>query len=199
MKLPLIFVQDPNALKNWLMACGSDAKVLYDLDNLDTRFNPAEVIILVQLSERATLAQIEKLIDQKFEVLLFSNEPSNTEGLNYFKSGIKGYLNTFATPERIKQALMTIDAGSIWLGQNVMNAMIGDLVKRHENSSGWQTSLTERELQVVNIVLDGKSNKEIAEQLDITERTVKSHLHNVFEKLQVSDRLALALKIKNWR
>ena len=198
MKRPLIFVQDPNALKNWLIACGSDSKILYDLENLHERFNPADVTLLIQLSERATHSQITKLTEQKFDILLFSDEPTNTEGLSFFKTGIKGYLNTFATPDRIKQALTTIEAGSIWLGQTIMNAMIGDLTKQNSSNNDWQKLLTERELQVVNLVLETNSNKDIATQLEITERTVKSHMHNVFEKFEVSDRLALALKIKNW-
>ncbi|GKT12801.1 MAG: hypothetical protein ISEC1_P1782 [Thiomicrorhabdus sp.] len=197
MKRPLIFVQDPNALKNWLLACGSDSKILYDLENIKERFDPSEVILLVQLSERVSENKIAALSEQQFDILLFSNEPSNTEGLNLFKTGIKGYLNTFATSERIKQALITVDAGSIWLGQTIMNAMIGDLSKQKSPNSDWEKVLTDRELQVVNLVLESKSNREIAQELDITERTVKSHMHNVFEKLEVSDRLALALKIKN--
>lgn len=198
MKRPLIFVQDPNALKNWLAACGSDSKVLYDLEDLKQRFNPSEVILLIQLSDRATLTHITKLTEQQFDVLLFSDEPSNIEGLSFFKTGIKGYLNTFATVDRIKQALTTVDAGSIWLGQTIMNAMIGDLTKGAQKNEDWKKQLTEREQEVVDLVLETKSNREIAEQLEITERTVKSHMHNVFEKLQVSDRLALAIKIKNW-
>lgn len=198
MKRPLIFVQDPNALKNWLAACGSDAKVLYDLQDLTQRFDPAEVILLIQLSDRATQSQVTELVERGFDTLLFSDEPNNSEGLNFFKVGVKGYLNTYATVARIQQALNTISEGSIWLGQSVMNAMIQNLSKANKENDGWKALLTDRELEVANLVLETKTNKEIAAQLDITERTVKSHMHNIFEKFEVSDRLALALKIKNW-
>ncbi|NPA71393.1 MAG: response regulator transcription factor [Gammaproteobacteria bacterium] len=198
MKRPLIFVQDPNALKNWLIACGSDAKVLYDLEAIDTRFTPSDCILLIQISKQSGIKEVSQLATAGFDILLFSDEPSNTEGLQVFKAGIKGYLNTFATPERIEQALATIASGSIWLGVNVMQAMIDSVIQKSIPSDAWKVRLTNREQQVAMLVLETQSNKEIAKSLDITERTVKSHMHNIFEKLNVSDRLAMALKIKNW-
>ncbi|NPA73016.1 MAG: hypothetical protein GXO35_09345 [Gammaproteobacteria bacterium] len=198
MKRPLIFVQDPNALKNWLTACGSDAKVLYDLDALDTRFKAEDCTLLIQISDHADLTLIAELAAKGFDILLFSDEPSDAEGLEVFKTGIKGYLNTFANPERIEQALATIASGSIWLGMNIMQAMIDAVIQKSIPNDAWKALLTNREQQVAMLVLETKSNKEIAKQLEITERTVKSHMHNIFEKLEVSDRLAMALKIKNW-
>ncbi len=197
MKRPLIFVQDPNALKNWLTACGTDSKILYDLAELEQRFNPSEYIVLIQLSDLAKIEQVKNIVQQQFDVLLFCNEPSTTEGLELFQLGIKGYLNTFATVERITQALTTIAAGSIWLGPDILQAMIQSVTQDKQIDESWKTLLTERELQVVNLVLQSKSNREIAEKLFITERTVKAHMRNMFEKFDVSDRLALVLKIKN--
>ena len=198
MKRPLIFVQDPNALKNWLTACGTDAKILYDLTDLSSRYDTQSHLILIQISANSTLEQITELA-KEFDVIAFANEPNNSEGLQLFQQGIKGYLNTFANVERIEQALVTIRAGSIWLGQNVMQAMIQSLINENQSKDGWKNLLTEREQEVTTLVLEAQSNKDIAKKLEITERTVKAHLHNVFEKLEVSDRLALVLKIKNWQ
>lgn len=198
MKRPLIFINSPNALKNWLTACGSDAKILYDLETLSQEFSYSDVILLIHLSSNMNPEKISLLCQQGFDVLAFSDRPSTTEGIELFKKGIKGYLNTHATADRIQQALTTINSGSIWLGSEIMQAMIGQVGQSPIKSSDWKKELTPREIQVVEQVLNKKSNQEIAETLSITERTVKSHLHNVFEKLQVSDRLALALKIHNW-
>jgi len=197
MKRPLIFVQDPNALKNWLTACGTDAKILYDLTDLSSRYDTQSHLILIQISANSTIAQITELA-KDFDVIAFANEPNNLEGLQLFQQGIKGYLNTFASVERIEQALVTIRAGSIWLGQNVMQAMIQSLINENQSKEGWKDLLTEREQEATALVLEAQSNKDIAQKLEITERTVKAHLHNVFEKLEVTDRLALVLKIKNW-
>jgi len=198
MKRPLIFVQDPNALKNWLTACGTDAKILYDLTDLSSRYEAKSHLILIQISANSTIEQITELA-KEFDVVAFANEPNNLEGVQLFQQGIKGYVNTFASVERIEQALVTIRAGSVWLGQNVMQAMIQSLMNDNQPKEGWKDLLTEREQEATALVLEGQSNKDIAEKLEITQRTVKAHLHNVFEKLEVTDRLALVLKIKNWQ
>lgn len=197
MKHPLIFVQDPNALKNWLTACGTEAKVLYELSNLAERYNAQEHTLLVQISNHSTVEQIID-IAKEFDIIAFANEPNDHEGLQLFQNGVKGYVNTFSTVERIQQVLMTINSGSIWLGQSVMQTMIQSLVNETLPNEGWKDRLTEREQQVAGLILESQTNKEIAATLEITERTVKAHVHNIFEKLGVSDRLALVLKIKNW-
>jgi len=198
MKRPLIFMQTPNALKNWLSACGSDAKIIYELDTLHNTYSPSKVILLLQLSKVINQEQISTLCQQGFDILAFSDKPTTEEGLKLFKIGVKGYLNTYATTARIQQALATINSGNVWLGATIMQAMIGEIGQSSIKNSDWKKLLTSRENQVVEQVLNKKSNQEIADTLSITERTVKSHLRNVFEKLKVSDRLALALKVHNW-
>lgn len=198
MKRPLIFVQDPNALKNWLTACGTDSKILYDLESLEERFTANECVVLIQLSDLSKIEQVNKIVEHQFDVLLFSNEPTKDEGLALFQYGIKGYLNTFATVERIEQALTTISAGSIWLGPEILQSMIQSVTSAQKLDDHWKEVVTDREQQVALLVLESKSNKEIATQLDITERTVKAHMHNMFQKFEVSDRLSLVLKIKNY-
>ncbi len=198
MKNPLIYVQDPNALKNWLSACSANAKVLYDLNNLETKYNPQEFILLVQVTAESSMDQLIELANT-FDIIVTSNTPSDEEGLKAFKNGIKGYINTFSTVERIQQALATVQSGNVWLGQNIMQLMIQSLQAPPKENDGWKELLTERERETAELVLESKSNKVIAYELDITERTVKAHLRNIFEKLEVTDRLGLALKIKNWQ
>ena len=197
MKSPLLFVQDPNALKNWLTACGTSSKGLYDLVGLAKNYNQNSYILLIQISENSTIEQIIDLA-QHFDIIAFSNNPNDLEGVKLFQNGIKGYVNTFATVERIKQVLSTVNAGSIWLGQSVMQAMIGAVAIQNHTQDSWKERLTDREIQTTELVLQSKTNKIIANELNITERTVKAHLHNTFEKFNVTDRLALVLKIKNW-
>lgn len=200
MKQPIIFVQDPNALKNWLRACGTHAKVIYGLDNLASRFEPQNTILLCQLANKSIAKQLI-LLAKDFDVIAFANKTNDFEGLQLFQAGVKGYLNTFATQERIEQALQTVAAGNVWLGQSVMQALIQSVsIEPSQNSKDdWKNLVTEREQQTIEQVLLGKNNKQIAEELNITQRTVKSHLHNVFEKLEVTDRLALVLKINHWQ
>lgn len=197
MKQALIYVQDPNALKNWLAACGTKAKVLYDLDDLQNRFASSDNVLLIQITDSSSIEKIAEL-SQHFDTIATSNEPTDTEGLYLFQSGVKGYINTFSSVERIQQAVETVKSGNVWLGQSIMRFMINALQPEKNQRERWKEQLTAREQDTAEKVLEGKTNKEIAIALNITERTVKSHLHNIFEKLHVKDRLSLVLAIKNW-
>jgi two-component system nitrate/nitrite response regulator NarL len=67
-----------------------------------------------------------------------------------------------------------------------------DLRKQSGDAGAAATALTHRERQIVGLVSEGLSNKQIGRRLNVTDGTVKVHLHNIFEKLQVSNRTALA-------
>ena len=198
MKKPLIYVQEPNALKNWLSACNADATVLYNLDDLESQYNPQNHILLVQITANSSVEQIIALTSI-YDTIACVNEPNDREGLFLFQNGIKGYINTFATIERIQQAVDAVQNGNVWLGQSIMQIMIQTLSPKDVKNDQWKELLTQRELQTTELVLQSKTNKEIAKELSITERTVKAHLHNIFEKFAVNDRLSLVLKIKNWQ
>ena len=103
------------------------------------------------------------------------------------------------------QLLMVVSNQGIWVGQELLAKVIGGtfrtLTQRTEYSSHAQGNhlalLTERERGVALAVARGATNKEVARQLDITERTVKAHLSAIFRKLSVRDRLQLMLKLSS--
>lgn len=200
MKQLQLYVQDPQALKNWSQVSGLPKKILYSLQFLPTEYPVSENLLLIQLlPDGSTDLEVEKLLQHQYHILLFSNTPSSEEGLLWFRKGIKGYLNTFAHPDRIEQAVNTILEGNIWLGQNVMQSMIQAISGQNSHpDDGWKATLTEREIETVEWILKGKSNLEIANEMSISERTVKAHVHNLLEKLEAKDRLNLVIKIQNW-
>lgn len=199
MKRVFIYLQEPNALSTWLDSCESKPEVLYNLDDLD-EYHPALTNGLLMLHKTDTVSEdkILQLTRRGLDILLFSNKPAVEESLRLFQLGIKGYLNTFSSSKRIQQALEAIDNGHVWLGQNLMQSMIQSIPVKPADNESWKQELTQREGEVVAQVIQGKSNKEIAQALDITERTVKAHLQSVFQKFSVKDRLALVIKIQNW-
>ncbi|MGC9386675.1 MAG: response regulator transcription factor [Hydrogenovibrio sp.] len=196
----LLFVQDPHALKSWSKATEFTKRVLYTLDVQPGELDTQASLLLIQLpSDAMEQAKVEKLIQMGFEVILFSNTPSATEGVQWFQKGIKGYMNTFAQAERIAQAIETVQTGNIWLGQSVMQSLVQAVSKRATpKSTAWKSRLSEREIEAMEWVLLGKNNQEIAEAMHISERTVKAHMHNLLEKLEAKDRLNLVIKVQNW-
>lgn len=200
MKQLQLYVQEPQALKNWSNVTTLPKKILYSLQISPKDYGIDENLLLIQmLPDESNRLEVENLLKQQYHILLFSNTPTAEEGMQWFQKGIKGYLNTFAHPDRIEQAVNTILAGNIWLGQSVMQSMIQAISNQSSSvSEGWKETLTEREIETANWILQGKSNLEIANAMEISERTVKAHVHNLLEKLDAKDRLNLVIKIQNW-
>jgi DNA-binding NarL/FixJ family response regulator len=94
-----------------------------------------------------------------------------------------------------------IQHGGLWLGPDLVQRLMAatrDVLARSPNApvqAADVSALSDRELQVARAVADGHTNKEVADLLHISERTVKAHLGSVFEKLGVRDRLQLVLRL----
>jgi DNA-binding NarL/FixJ family response regulator len=131
---------------------------------------------------------------------LLSDRPNEEEGLAFLKLGIVGYGNTYISRGRLAEAVRVISNGGVWLGQKVMQRLIGEMYARTtqeapSDSKKKLAGLTKRERAVAELVAQGQSNLEIAYNLKITERTVKAHLTSIYEKTGTGSRLNLALLI----
>lgn len=132
--------------------------------------------------------------------MLLSNQHDDEEGIAYLRAGVSGFASTYIRPERLLEAIKIIVEGGVWVGQRLMEKMIAD---RFSASTDVDADvhkviddLTDREKEVAQLIASGVSNKEIASQLDITERTVKAHLNTIYKKTNTSGRLQLALLIR---
>ncbi len=104
--------------------------------------------------------------------------------------------------ERLIQVLEMVSEGGIWLDQPVAELVMVDLQmpasekqdKTNSHRQAYNTELTEREMDVLALIVKGKSNKDIAEALTITINTVKVHVGNIIQKLAVDDRTQVAVK-----
>jgi DNA-binding NarL/FixJ family response regulator len=92
-----------------------------------------------------------------------------------------------------------VDLGQIWVGKSVMQRLVAgsrNMPKpAEEPAQAWDAGLTEREREVAVLAANGASNLAIARDCGISERTVKAHLSAVFTKLNLTDRLQLALRV----
>jgi DNA-binding NarL/FixJ family response regulator len=97
----------------------------------------------------------------------------------------------------LMQAIRIVMQGGYWVGRESVSDLLRALQSLGPSGDREQRlpafSLTQRELQIVELVVEAAGNKKIAETLAISEKTVKHHLTNIFEKLGVSSRLELAL------
>jgi len=113
------------------------------------------------------------------------------------QNGAKGYLLKDATFKGLIKAIRATHAGELWAERKVLTQLLESLFQKvndlHVPISEIRENLTEREQEIVKWVIHGMTNKEIATQLGISDKTVKTHLSNIFSKLKVSRRLELLL------
>jgi DNA-binding NarL/FixJ family response regulator len=137
------------------------------------------------------------------KIILFSSSENKEEFVEAMKLGCSGILSKDSSIGLIEKSIQKVFAGEIWLDSNTTAAVIRqfasptDFPAVHGATNGKTTreraQLSQREREIIILIAQGYKNKEIAEKMFITEQTVKNHLHNVFDKLGVSDRLELAL------
>ena len=130
------------------------------------------------------------------KVLALSATPNFSEGVVLLQKGIRGYGNVFMQKVHLLQAISTIENDAVWLYPEMMQELILHGSNAVVSNDDVLEALSTRERDVAKEIEKGLSNKEIALALGITERTVKAHLSSVYEKLEVHDRLALAMLLR---
>lgn len=141
----------------------------------------------------------QRLASSENLLILASSRPEDAEGLLAIESGFSGYCHAFASIAHLLQVVSVVASGELWVGRSLVTRLIRAVDRTPARCASWATDLTERESDVARRAANGDSNADIASALGISERTVKSHLSSVFEKLKVADRLQLALRVHGIR
>lgn len=133
------------------------------------------------------------------KVVAASSNPKDSEAIQWLDVGCAAYCHAFSDAATLIQIQQVVRAGHVWIGQKLMHSLIQSAGRVAalvpEPELDWATSLTQRERQVAILAANGASNHGIALDLGISERTVKAHLSAVFLKINVTDRLQLALRV----
>lgn len=141
------------------------------------------------------LEQLRQM-NSAYRPIVISCVPDSAKAMLFFQHGAMGYCHAMATPKMLQQVALVVRNGGLWLGPDLMNRFSGSIGQRETSPvSSALEKLSVREKQVAELVATGSSNKEVANTLAITERTVKAHMSSILEKLSIRDRLQLALLI----
>ena len=134
----------------------------------------------------------------KAALIILSDTPNDQEAMAVFAQSARGYANSHAGAATLKQIAKVVDQGGLWVGESLMQRLMLGMQHLPSPAASKPTTpkLTAREMEVAQAIAAGASNKEVARQLNITERTVKAHVSGLFTKLAVQDRLQLALKMR---
>lgn len=149
---------------------------------------------------KTALSSIKMLTSAR--ILLIGPPQTINEQIAVIKQGARGYFDSSTPIEKLYDALYSVLHGEVWVKRDVISELIEDLTKKADVSAEQRTLLTQltpKEIDVSEQVSHGATNKMIAKQMDITERTVKAHLTAIFQKLDVPDRLSLAILFRDLR
>lgn len=174
---------------------------------------------LVWLSASAAqwVQQLRQILQARPQarVVLLSGAPEPVEGLRALNEGVRGYTHAYGVPALLQEVGVVVAHGGLWVGPDLLQRLVGATHTALGSRAGargaasaggsaaatgqvapnaW-TALSPREAQVARLVAAGRSNKEVADSLFISERTVKAHLGTIFDKLAVRDRLQLVLRL----
>jgi two-component system nitrate/nitrite response regulator NarL len=151
----------------------------------------------------ATLQRLQ-IAKNKTRVIVLTASDDKNEFVQAMKLGTSGIVLKQTATELLIKSIRKVHAGEIWLDSHTTAAVIRQFVANDETPAAppplataprerERSPLSQREREIVALVAQGFKNKEMAEKMFISEQTVKNHLHNIFDKLGVSDRLELAL------
>ncbi|PRY63598.1 regulatory LuxR family protein [Vreelandella songnenensis] len=199
-------------MANWFVTTDGDLKSRWETAFETARSVSFEAVLpVVQPNDLVWLPTtieswphlVPLLVAEGAIAVVLSYTPNDQEALQALDLGARGYVHTLAAPDVLRQVALVVSNQGIWVGQELLAKVLGGsfaaLQQRSQGKPFQQNEylalLTERERGVALAVVRGATNKEVARQLDITERTVKAHLSAIFKKLVVRDRLQLMIKL----
>ncbi|MER8073736.1 response regulator transcription factor [Streptomyces sp. NPDC094034] len=130
-------------------------------------------------------------LDNPARVLIVTSFTEQRTVVPALRAGASGYVYKDIDPEALAGAIRSVHAGHVLLQPEVAGALLAQ--DEPGSGQGRGTSLTEREREVLGLIADGRSNREIARALVLSEKTVKTHVSNILMKLDLSDRTQAAL------
>ena len=170
-----------------------------DIINNLTLHNPDVLFLdtsLFELNFRIIFDTIQK-DNKKTKILLLMNIGDDETIIQALSSGIKGCLEHDSGYGSFIEAVRTIMEDRIWADTRILSQLLKKFLGNLNNRDSVKNDLTQRELQVSDLVVKGLSNKAIARDLAISEKTVKAHIGHIFRKLGIKHRYQLSPNIVN--
>ncbi len=166
--------------------------------NLVSEFQPDVLLLDINMPNMNGLQTLQLLrqMNEKQKVLMLTIHNEVEYLMRSMELGANGYVLKDSESAVLKKAILTVVNGEKYIEPSLTPEMKDRLKRRKRNSSN--ELLTRREVDVLKLIAEGLFNKEIASRLNISEKTVKNHVSNIFKKISVSDRTQAAVyAIKN--
>ena len=192
-----------------IFAGENDLDVVAQTESLPQTLNaaattPADVILFetgLSPTPAEAVSEIARRALPEAKLVLVTQRAGEEETVDYLRRGVQGILTRAISPELLVRCVRKVAAGETWLDKQSVNWVIQ--AYRTQALQGTaprqQLRLSEKEMLIISGVTQGLKNKDIAREIGTTEQVVKNYLRKIYDKLQVLDRLELALYSMNHR
>jgi DNA-binding NarL/FixJ family response regulator len=159
---------------------------------------PDVLLLDIKMDKINGLQVLPQVVGQypQLRVIVLTAQINQAESVKAIKDGARGIILKHAASEFLIKGIRKVFEGELWADTSTMTRVVESLSQKYRgerDSEKDRKELSQREKEVVGLVASGCRNKEIANKLFISEQTVKTHLSNIFQKLELNDRLELAL------
>lgn len=165
------------------------------------KHKPDIALLDISMPKTSGLDAIEQIhyLSPKTKILILTIHKATPYIIKAFEKGVKGYLQKESAGEELLPALSKIAAGNVYLTSAVSSDLVDRALEKSMSKIAQSTLLTSREKEILRLVAEGKTSKEIADTLYISHRTVENHKNAILKKLDLhrtSDLIKYAIKHK---
>lgn len=158
-----------------------------------------EYLVVDMHASQAGLAQLDSIRRARpsMKIIVIGPEGNDELVMGSIIAGARAYLDIGADTTIVRHAVEVVAGGSIWAPRRLLSKLVDRLLKVPDSSLTNNLHLTDREKEVLELILTARSNREIARQLGIEERTVKAHVGRLMRKTGADNRIELSMRAMN--
>ncbi|WP_373004909.1 response regulator transcription factor [Sulfurimonas sp.] len=198
----LFFSSNMDIINEWKQRHAvTDSIVCADVDSLSDKLNDYNNLIIIADYD-SIASELNTMISSGLipnNLIVLEKSPAIVTGKMLILRGIKAYGNSRMLTHHYNQMIKTVSEGNIWTYPELTAELAKTSNKQSLNKDALElieNRLSQKELEVIYLILDGLTNDVIASELNITTRTVKAHISSIFSKLHINDRVSLILLLK---
>lgn len=170
-----------------------------------SQYNPDVILMDIGLPKMDGISATKKIKEElKLDcaVLMFTSRDSKEDIFAAFKAGADGYIMKGSSSENLTNAIDSVATHAAWIDSAIARVVLSSIQNENEfqangtknqKEANKKYGLTKKELEVLSLIVDGLSNQEISEKLVVSISTTKAHVHNILQKLYLTDRTKAAI------
>ena len=169
-----------------------------------SQYNPDVILMDIGLPKMDGITATRKIKEElKLDcaVLMFTSRDSKDDIFAAFKAGADGYIMKGSSSENLTNAIDSVATRAAWIDSAIARVVLSSIQNENDiqttnkktKEANKKYGLTKKELEVLSLIVDGLSNQEISEKLVVSISTTKAHVHNILQKLYLTDRTKAAI------